>query len=46
MAKRQSKPRKQARNAIDGQYTTLAYAKRHPRTTVVETRKKARRKAK
>ena len=28
---------KAARSAITGQYVTLEYAKKHPRTTVIET---------
>ncbi|WP_265091320.1 MULTISPECIES: hypothetical protein [Acinetobacter] len=28
---------KAARSAITGQYVTLEYAKKHPKTTVVET---------
>ena len=29
--------KKAARSAITGQYVTLEYAKKHPKTTVVET---------
>ena len=30
-------PHTNARSAITGQYVTLEYARRHPRTTVIET---------
>ena len=33
---------KAARSAITGQYLTLEYAKKHPKTTVVETVKPAK----
>ena len=30
-------PNKAARSAITGQYVTLEFAKKHPKTTVIET---------
>lgn len=35
---------KTARDAITGQFVTLTYAKKHPKTTVVETRKSTKKK--
>ena len=30
---------KKARSAVTGQFVTIDYAKKHPKTTVIETRK-------
>lgn len=35
-------PRKQARSAITGRYVKKSTAQRHPRTTVIETTRKAK----
>lgn len=39
MAGKQSKATKIGRNAIDGRFTTVAFALSHPTTTVVETQR-------